>query len=50
MHLSHRIAALALASICSTAQALDANEEITASEMGFQYWVYAVTWQPAFVA
>lgn len=48
MHISHRIAALALASICNTAQALDANEEITASDMGFQYLVYAVTWQPSF--
>ncbi len=30
------------------ALALDANEEITSSNEGYQYLVYAVTWQPSF--
>ncbi|QJI27456.1 hypothetical protein HKK55_01655 [Pseudomonas sp. ADAK18] len=49
MKLMHRfVAAIATVLICNGAQALDANEEITPSDMGYQYWVYSVTWQPSF--
>ncbi|WP_339491243.1 hypothetical protein [Pseudomonas rhizophila] len=42
------IFAIAFALISNGTLALDANEEITSSDIGFQYWVYSVTWQPSF--
>lgn len=41
-------AAMATLLISYSVLALDANEEITPSSEGYQYLVYAVTWQPSF--
>lgn len=49
MKIMHRLAttvALLLAS--NSVMALDANEEITPADNGYQYLVYSVTWQPSF--
>lgn len=43
-----RIAAVTLMLISGGVLALDANEEITPAEAGYQYLVYSVTWQPSF--
>lgn len=42
------LALLASVSALGAAKPLDANEEITDASQGFDYLVYAVTWQPGF--
>ncbi|AZE70847.1 Ribonuclease I precursor [Pseudomonas synxantha] len=49
MKRTHLIATvMATLTISHSVQALDANEEFTPTKDGYQYLVYAVTWQPGF--